>query len=72
MKTKPFSTAGSLHPVLFFALIYAVALLLSVFICSSLFYSCNATSSRSVGENSRKSGLPATPVQQPVNTVAMR
>lgn len=28
---------GSLHPVLFFALVYVVALLLSVFICSAIF-----------------------------------
>ncbi len=30
---------GSMHPILFFVLVYMVALLLSVFICSSLFYS---------------------------------
>jgi hypothetical protein len=47
MKTKSFVQMGSLHPVLFFALIYAVALLLSIFICSSLFYSCNATARES-------------------------
>ena len=33
---------GSLHPILFFAVVYVVALLFSIFICSSLFYSCNA------------------------------
>jgi len=33
---------GSLHPILFFAALYVVALLFSIFICSSLFYSCNA------------------------------
>lgn len=43
MKTKQLSPVGSLHPVLFFAVVYIVALLFAVFICSSLFYSCNAT-----------------------------
>ncbi len=45
MKTKSFTSFGSLHPILFFAGVYIVALLASVFICSSLFYSCNASSS---------------------------
>jgi hypothetical protein len=31
---------GSLHPILFFAGVYVVALLFSMFICSALFYSC--------------------------------
>lgn len=42
MKTRSFSPMGSMHPVLFFAAIYVVALLFAIFICSSLFYSCNA------------------------------
>lgn len=46
MKTKVFTPIGSLHPILFFAVMYLVALLFSVFICSSLFYSCNADSSK--------------------------
>ncbi len=37
------SAISALHPVLFFAGVYIVALLFSIFICSSLFYSCNAT-----------------------------
>ena len=37
---------GSLHPILFFAGIYVVALLFSIFICSTLFYSCNASASQ--------------------------
>ncbi len=45
MKTRTNSSLGALHPILFFAGVYAVALLFSIFICSSLFYSCNATSS---------------------------
>jgi len=44
MKTKSFTSVGSLHPILFFTVVYAVALLFSIFICSALFYSCNAKS----------------------------
>lgn len=46
MKTKTFTPVGSLHPVLFFAVVYIVALVLSIFICSSLFYSCNTSSTQ--------------------------
>jgi hypothetical protein len=49
MKTRTFTPMGSLHPVLFFAGVYVVALLFSIFICSSLFYSCNASSSKITG-----------------------
>ena len=45
MKTKTLTPLGSLHPVLFFATVYIVALFFSIFICSSLFYSCNSSSS---------------------------
>lgn len=44
MKTKSFTTMGAMHPVLFFASVYIIALLFSIFICSSLFYSCNSSS----------------------------
>jgi hypothetical protein len=42
MKNKTLSPLGSMHPILFFVFVYGVALLFSIFICSSLFYSCNA------------------------------
>ncbi|HQU55779.1 MAG: hypothetical protein R2796_07915 [Chitinophagaceae bacterium] len=44
MKTKNFTSVGSLHPILFFAVMYLVALVFAIFICSTLFYSCNAKS----------------------------
>lgn len=68
MKTKTFTPMGSLHPILFFAGLYVVALLLSIFICSSLFYSCNAQSS---GLSKEKT----VPVEKPLTqaaTVALR
>jgi len=44
MKTKTFTTMGAFHPVIFFIVVYIVALFFSIFICSSLFYSCQSSS----------------------------
>jgi hypothetical protein len=41
MKRKSVSPVGALHPILFFAGVYIVALFFSIFICSSIFYSLN-------------------------------
>lgn len=60
MKTKTFSPVGSLHPVLFFAVVYVVAIVFSIFICSTLFYSCNASPA--------KLGQKEAPVEKPVNS----
>ncbi len=49
MKTRTFTPMGSLHPIIFFVVVYVVALMLSIFICSSLFYTFNGSSSRSTG-----------------------
>lgn len=46
MKARTLTPVGSLHPVLFFAGVYVVALLFSIFICSSLFYSCNSSAAK--------------------------
>ncbi|PZR24135.1 MAG: hypothetical protein DI535_22660 [Citrobacter freundii] len=40
MKSR--SSLGALHPIFFFAVMYVVVLFLSIFICSSLFYSFNS------------------------------
>jgi hypothetical protein len=50
MKNNSFTPMGALHPILFFAGVYIVALIFSVFICSALFYSCNTSSSKLVNE----------------------
>jgi hypothetical protein len=55
MKTRNFTPMGALHPVLFFAGIYVVALLFSIFIFSSLFYSCNASKTEVAGKNAAPS-----------------
>jgi hypothetical protein len=41
MKSRP-NSLGALHPILFFAVMYVVVLFMSIFICSSLFYSLNS------------------------------
>ena len=50
MKSRTFTPMGSLHPILFFAVVYLVVLLFSIFICSSLFYSCNASPAKTAQE----------------------
>ena len=68
MKSKTLTSMGSLHPVIFFAVVYIVSLLASVFICSSLFYSCNTS------KTDLMIGQKATPAK-PVNsttTIALR
>lgn len=68
MKTKIFTPMGSLHPILFFAGMYLVALLFSIIICSSLFYSCNANPSKIRSETT-------TPMEKPLTqgtSVALR
>ena len=71
MKTRSFSTMGALHPVLFFAGVYVVALVFSIFICSSLFYSCNSTSSTKLTEVPSQPQK-AAPAAEVSTTVAMR
>ncbi|RYY55440.1 MAG: hypothetical protein EOO09_10525 [Chitinophagaceae bacterium] len=44
MKTNSRSF-GALHPILFFVVMYVVVLFMSIFICSSLFYSFNGNGS---------------------------
>jgi hypothetical protein len=68
MKSRSFSPVGSLHPILFFAGLYVVALLFSIFICSSLFYSCNARPAK-IGSN-KAAPVEQTSMQTPA--VAMR
>lgn len=48
MKAKKLTSVGALHPILFFAVMYVVVLFLSIFICSSLFYSLNSEGTEEV------------------------
>jgi hypothetical protein len=50
MKAKTLTPMGALHPILFFAGVYVVVLVFSVFICSALFYSCNSSPAK-IGED---------------------
>ncbi|MCX6318557.1 MAG: hypothetical protein NTW29_14790 [Bacteroidetes bacterium] len=69
MKTRTFASVGSMHPVLFFAVVYILALGLSIFVCSSLFYSCNASGNTGSPTGEIK---PGNEMQQPAPVVAMR
>jgi len=53
MKRKTFTPVGALHPILFFAGVYVVALFFSIFICSSLFYSCNTTANTEMAKEKK-------------------
>lgn len=46
MKTKSQSPVGSLHPILFFAVMYLIALFFAIFICSAIFYQINGPSAQ--------------------------
>lgn len=62
MKTKIAPSVGALHPILFFAVMYVVVLFFSIFICSSLFYSCKT----SPGKLAKKTTAPAQKQGMPV------
>ena len=67
MKTKTVTTMGALHPILFFAVMYIVVLFFSIFICSSLFYSCKS----SPAKLAKKTTAPAPTQAQPVVSTAV-
>ncbi len=72
MKTNTLTPMGSLHPILFFAVVYVIALVLSIFICSSIFYSLNG-SSVSVNELEQiPAAYPEMEKPAAIVTVAMR
>jgi hypothetical protein len=60
MKKRSVSPIGALHPILFFAGVYVVVLFFSIFICSSLFYSCNTTSGGNYSSTEKKVSEPQT------------
>ena len=69
MKAKRVNAVGALHPILFFAVMYVVVLFLSIFICSSLFYSLT-TVTEDVATNTTEPAKQSTfPVQ--VSTAAV-
>jgi hypothetical protein len=69
MNRKTITPVGALHPILFFAGVYMVVLLFSIFICSSIFYSCN-TSKADMLIKEEKQTQPATPAYTNTTTVA--
>ncbi|MGN6294745.1 MAG: hypothetical protein ACTHMV_18495 [Chitinophagaceae bacterium] len=67
MKSRS-NSLGALHPILFFAVMYVVVLFLSIFICSSLFYSLNSDTV-SIGKQIPAEKTASFPVQ--VSTAAV-
>jgi hypothetical protein len=41
MNRNSTSSVGALHPVLFFAIVYAISLFLALFVCSTVYYTFN-------------------------------
>ena len=54
MRSRTSTTMGALHPILFFAGVYIVVLLFSIFICSTIFYSCSANRTDIVKKQEQK------------------
>ncbi len=69
MKARSFTSAGALHPILFFAVMYVVVLLLSIFICSSLFYTFNSDGYASDTKTEQAATAKSMPIQ--VSAAAM-
>ena len=69
MRSRTSTAMGALHPILFFAGVYVVVLLFSIFICSTIFYSCNATKS-SFAKKSEKKSSPAAASYTTTTTIA--
>jgi hypothetical protein len=63
MKTKTVTSMGALHPILFFAVMYVVVLFFSIFICSSLFYSCKSSPAKMAKKTTAPSPKQTLPVQ---------
>ena len=54
MRYKTSTAMGALHPILFFAGVYIVVLMFSIFICSTIFYSCNASKAEVTAKKTEK------------------
>jgi hypothetical protein len=63
MTSRNSTAVGALHPILFFAGVYVVVLLFSIFICSTIFYSCNVNKT-----DLAKKSEQTTPEKQPSYT----
>ncbi|MDF2383867.1 hypothetical protein JMG10_20475 [Nostoc ellipsosporum NOK] len=55
MRNRAFPAMGAFHPLFFFVTVYVVALFLSIFICSSIFYSLQEGSEQTRSSNSTPS-----------------
>lgn len=66
MRSKTSTAMGALHPILFFAGVYVVVLMVSIFICSTIFYAFNENKTDFVKKSEQKT----TPTQATGYTTA--
>lgn len=66
MTSRNSTAVGALHPILFFAGVYVVVLLFSIFICSTIFYSCNANKT----DLAKKEQAPQKQANYPATSIA--
>lgn len=71
MKTRSTKSVGALHPVLFFTGVYFVALVFSIFICSTIFYSCNSSNGIALTSKKNKNEKTVQPNQAAVLSNAL-
>jgi len=64
MKTRSLRPIGALHPVLFFTGVYFVVLVVSIFICSAIFYSCNSSANAGIGKSKQQKPVQTEQVAQ--------
>ena len=70
MKTRSLRPLGALHPVLFFTGVYFVVLVVSIFICSAIFYSCNSSANAGIGKIKQQKQKPVQ-TEQTTNSQAI-
>ncbi|GEM_PF-202640 len=69
MKPRNLTAVGALHPILFFATVYIVALLLSVFICTSIFKSLNSSTASQYNKESQPNTVAVSTKNIPTATI---
>lgn len=65
MKSRNLTAVGALHPILFFATVYIVALFLSVFICTAIFKSINDSSTGQYSKPSQFNTIATSGINMP-------
>ena len=70
MKSRNLTAVGALHPILFFATVYIVALFLSVFICTAIFKSVNNSSTGQYSKPSQSNTIAVSGLNVPAPSMS--